>query len=105
MSVVSIRHLMPAILGVVGLLVVWSLIRVSRSEKSKINLDDLLLDKDGTTSKSAIVFLGSWAMTTWVIVFLTLTEKLTELYFTAYITAWIVPVVTRFIKPQLELPK
>jgi hypothetical protein len=65
---------------------------------SKISFDDLLLDPDGRMSKSAVVMFGSFALTTWMMVVLTLSGKVTEGYFTAYAAAWIIPSVTKLIR-------
>lgn len=92
------RHGMIVVLALAVLLIMWALERRSRSAKSRIDLDDLLLNEDGKMSKAAAVMFGSFALTTWVIVFLTLNGKLTEGYFAAYITAWVAPVVVKLIK-------
>jgi hypothetical protein len=91
------------ILAMVGLLICMALVlrallRRDRDEASKISFDDLLLDPDGRMSKSAIVMFGSFAMTTWVIIYLTLAGKMTEGYMGLYLTAWVAPAVTKLIK-------
>ena len=92
------RHGMIAVLAVAVLLIMWSVERRSKSAASRINLDDLLLGDDGRMSKPAAVMFGSFALTSWTIVYLTLTNKLTETYFGAYIAAWVVPAVVKIIK-------
>jgi hypothetical protein len=89
---------MLVVLAILSFVLAWSLIRRSRSDQSGINLDDLLLGEDGKISKAAAVMLGSFVMTSWVIVYLTLTNKLTEGYFGAYLLAWVSPTVTKLIK-------
>lgn len=91
------------ILGVIGLLVVViAIISVlwhrDKSSASKIDFDTLLLDVDGRMSKSAIVMFGSFGMTTWMMVFLTLEGKMSEGYLTIYGGLWIIPAVTKLIK-------
>ena len=88
---------LAAILGVVVILAYFTLRARSRSGASAINLDDLLLGEDGKVSKAAAVMMGSFAGTTWVIVYLTLCDKLTEGYFAAYLAAWVAPSVTKLI--------
>lgn len=85
-----------ALLAIVGALVL-SLIHRHRSALSLINLEDLLLGDDGRISKAAAVMLGAFALTTWVIAYLTVNDKLTEGYFVAYLGAWVAPTVTRLI--------
>jgi len=89
---------MAALLGVLILCGAWVLHRRSLNHNSKIVLDDLLLGDDGKMSKSAAVMFGSFVLTSWVIVFLTMTDKLDSVYFAAYIAAWVIPAVTRLIK-------
>lgn len=94
---------MYAILACAVLAILWSLERRSKSSLSKFHFDDLLLDENGKTSKAAAVMFGSFVVTTWVIVFLAVNEKLTEGYFGAYIAAWVAPVVANIIKgPQVQ---
>jgi hypothetical protein len=98
------------ILAVIGLLtLVVIIIRVlwtrDKDEASKVCFDDLLLDPDGRMSKSAIVMFGSFGMTTWLMVFLALSDKMSEGYLTIYGGLWIIPSVTKLIKgvaPQQE---
>jgi hypothetical protein len=93
------RHVMYAILGVVTLLIARALRRRSSSALSKLNLDKLLLDDEtGKISKGACVMFGSFALSTWCIVFLTVEGKLTESYFGAYLAAWVAPTVTKILK-------
>jgi len=65
--------------------------------RSRINFDDLLLGEDGKLSKAAAVMMGSFAMTTWLMVYLAMNEKMTEGYFTAYLGAWVLPTVAKLV--------
>ena len=78
--------------------IVRSLVVRDRSNASKINLDDLLIGDDGKVSKGAAVMLGSFAVTSWMMVFLTLNDKVTEGYFASYLGVWVIPVVAKIIK-------
>lgn len=89
-----------AALAIILLAILISLFRRDRNSHSKIDLEDLLLDKDGKLSKPAFVLLGAFLMTTWVIIYLTWTGKLTEAYFGAYLAAWVAPTITQLFKPQ-----
>ena len=74
-----------------------SLLKSNKSQRSKINLEDLLIGEDGRTSKAAAVMLGAFAMTTWMMIYLTLSSRITEGYFGLYMTAWVAPTVTNLI--------
>lgn len=97
-----------ALIGALLIILLSILRAIHRRDKdtgSAINLEDLLLGDDGRLSKAAIVMLGSFALTSWVIVYLTLSDKLTEGYFAAYGGFWIAPVVVRLFKSgQADAP-
>ncbi len=89
---------MMSALMLILIFIVWIMFKRSKDPESNIYLDDLLLGEDGKMSKASVVMLGSFLMTTWVIIHLTLTDKLTEGYMTIYAGVWITPVVTKLIK-------
>lgn len=90
---------MPLILALIVLGIGWGLLRRWRNGASRINLDDLLLDDvTGKTSPSRAVLIGSFALTTWTIVYLTLSGKLTEGFFGLYVGGWVAPAVAKIIK-------
>lgn len=91
------KILMVAVLLTTVFSIVGMLIRRDRSTVSAINLEDLLLGEDGKLSKAAAVMMGAFAMTTWLMVYLTLNAKMTEGYLAIYVGAWIAPTVTRLI--------
>ncbi len=70
----------------------------NKDEDSAVNFDDLILGDDGKLSKGACVMLGAFALTSWMMVHLTITGKLTEGYLGIYVAAWITPAVTKLIK-------
>jgi hypothetical protein len=72
--------------------------RRNRSAASKIALDDLLLGDDGRISKAAAVMMASLFVTSWVIVYQTITHQLTDTGFAAYLAAWVAPSVAKIIK-------
>lgn len=94
------RHevILVAILGLVILVILWSLERRNKNTASHIHLDDLLLGPDGKASKAAFVMGGSFVVTTWVIIFETLNRSLSDTIFAAYCGFWVVPAVTALIK-------
>lgn len=89
-----------AMVGLLALVVVVTRVLWARDKDaaSKINFDDLLLDVNGRMSKSAAVMFGAFAMTTWMMIFLTLEGKMSEGYLTIYGGLWIIPAVTKLIK-------
>ncbi len=91
------QYLMPIMLVAIILLIGRSLLARSRDKKSKIDLDDLLIGEDGKLSKAAAVMMGAFAMTTWMMVFLTVAEKMTEGYLAIYGGLWVGPTVTALI--------
>lgn len=98
------EHIMFAILACAILLILWGLERKNADRHSHFSFDDLLTE-NGKTSKAACVMFGSFAATTWLLVFLTATGKITEGYFGLYLTAWVAPAVTRIIKgPEAAAP-
>lgn len=103
-SLFTTRMGMAFILVFVLIALLYSLVRRDRSASSNIDLEDLLIGEDGRFSKAAAVMLGSFLLTSWVIVYLTLQGKLTEGYFTAYIGAWVVPTVVKLISSKSNNP-
>lgn len=91
------KILMASALILVIIAIVYVLIKRDRSIVSAINLEDLLLGEDGKLSKAAAVMMGSFALTTWLMVYLALGGKMTEGYLAIYVGAWIAPTVTRLI--------
>lgn len=91
------KYLMLAALLVALVLIVRTLRHWNDAPGSKISIEDLLVGDDGRISKAAAVMMGAFAVTTWVIVYVTLTGKLTDILFGAYLTAWVVPTTTALI--------
>lgn len=93
-----------SVLIIVILIVGWLLHRRDADDKSKLNLEDLLLGEDGRLSKAAAVMMGAFALTTWLMAYLALTGKMTEGYLAIYVGAWIAPTVTTLIKRPGDVP-
>lgn len=86
---------------VLALCIAWMLVAVIRSSRhpdSALKIEDLLLGEDGRMSKAATVMLGSFFLTSWLMVYLTSAGKMTEGYLGIYVAAWIAPTVTVLIK-------
>lgn len=93
----QIKILMIIALALVVLLVTRALVKRNQSAASRLNFDDLLLGDDGKASKAAAVMFGAFGCTTWLMVYLALTAKMTEGYFAAYLAAWVAPTIMRLI--------
>lgn len=93
---VSIDWMVVALI-IVLIVIVVSLYRAQKDGSNTLDLYDLVME-NGRLSKSAFVMMGSWAVTSWMMVTLTLNGKMTEGIFGLYCTAWIAPVVTKIIK-------
>lgn len=103
MHIVGREHIMFAILAIAILAILWTLERKSRNTRSAFSFDELLTE-NGKTSKAACVMFGSFAATTWLLMFLTATGKITEGYFGLYLTAWVAPAVAKIIKGDAAPP-
>lgn len=79
--------------------VAWCIVEARRLNKREDNTFEILdlLMENGHISKAAVVMMGSFALTTWMMITLTLKDKLTEGYLGIYVAAWITPVVVRLI--------
>lgn len=87
-----------AALLIVALVIAWSLYRAHRVQDNTFNLLDLIME-NGRVSKLACVFLGSFGVTSWLMVRLTLDGKMTEGYLTAYGALWIIPITAKLFSP------
>ena len=85
-------------------LIALTLRRSNANAASKFSLDDLLLGDDGKASKAAAWAHGAFFFTTWMMIFLTLREKMSEGYLAIYVAAWITPTVTRLVKNPAAPP-
>ena len=87
-----------ASLLIVALVIAWSLYRAHLMPGNAFSLLDLVME-NGRVSKLACVFLGSFAVTSWLMVRLTLDGKMTEGYLAAYGALWIVPITAKLFAP------
>ena len=90
---------------IISLVVAWSLYRAHMVQDNQFNLLDLLME-NGRVSKLACVFLGSFGVTSWVMVRLTLDNHMSEAYLAAYGALWIVPITAKLFAapPQPSAP-
>jgi hypothetical protein len=82
----------------VAMLLARSFFKRDKDSSSAIKLDDLLVDPlTGKISKAAAVLMGSFAISSWVIIYITLTGKLTDVLFAAYLAVYATPAVVKII--------
>ena len=93
-----------ALLAIIALVFTWNVYRAQRNTALSFDLFDLILE-NGRVSKASVAFMVTLAATTWVMIRLTMDGKLTELYFGAYGTMWVAPIVARlFTNPANKGP-
>jgi len=83
-----------AALLIVALVITWSFYRAHKNPQITFDLFDLLMES-GRLSRIAVAFMATLVVTSWVIVRLTIEGKLTEGLFTAYVAAWVAPIVAK----------
>lgn len=87
---------MVTILAVAAGFVIVSFWRAHRKPGFDFNVFDLIMDK-GKISKFALVFMITFAVSTWLVVVRELKGTLTEGFFGIYCAIWITPVVTKLL--------
>ncbi len=83
-----------AALLIFTLLLVWSFICAHRDPNFKLDLFDLVME-NGRLSRTAFAFMVTLLVTSWVMIYLTLDGSLTDILFSAYLAAWVAPIVAR----------
>lgn len=73
-----------------------SALRMHLNRKNPFDILDLLME-NGRISKASVVMMGAFALTSWILLSLTLKDKLTEGYLGIYVGAWIAPIVVRLL--------
>lgn len=88
---------------IVALAVAWSFYRSHRNPAIQFDLFDLLME-GGRLSRIACAFMATLIVTSWVVIRLTVEGKLTEGLFTAYVAAWVAPIVAKLFStpPKAE---
>jgi hypothetical protein len=89
---------MDGALLIIALCIAWSFYRAHRSPEFSFNVFDLLMD-GGRVSRLACVFLGSFLVSSWIMVRMTLDGKMTELIFAAYGAMWVAPIIGKLFAP------
>ncbi len=88
---------------IVALAIAWSMYRAHRNAAFTFNLFDLIMD-NGRVSRLACVFIGSFLVTSWIMVRLTIDGKMTEGYMAAFGALWIVPITAKLFSPAPITP-
>lgn len=88
--------IMALILAAALLVVILTSLSLHRNPDNHFDILDLFMENNHL-SKAAVVMMGTFGLTTWMMVELTLSGKMTEGYFGLYAAAWITPVVVRLI--------
>ena len=86
-----------AALLIVALVIAWSFYKAHKNEEGRFaafNLLDLLLE-NGRVSRIACAFMATLVVTSWVVIKLTIENKLTDVIFGAYLTAWVAPIIAK----------
>jgi hypothetical protein len=86
--------------AVLLLMVLWSLYRAHKGN-SDFNLLDLVMQK-GRADKLAVVFIGSWAIHSWIMITLTDQGKMNEGFITLYAATWIAPIMAKIFAKAPE---
>ena len=97
------RDIMLGVLALASVLLVLSFWRAHRDALAQFNAFDLIME-NGRVSKIALAFMVAFAVTTWVIVYLALRDKLTEGYLTSYGVMWVAPLVTKVVFNKNDAP-
>ena len=94
---------MQAVLAVTFLVVLLSFWRAHHNKSSIFNAFDLVME-NGRVSKIAVSFMGVFGVTTWVIIDLQVSGKLTEGFFATYGAMWVAPLVAKVVFNKSEMP-
>ncbi len=95
---------MLIILGCGAALIALSVWRAHRASGNRFDAFDLIME-GGKVSKIALAFMLVLAVTTWIVVDLTIKGKLTEGYFTMYGGMWVVPLVAKVVFNKADAPE
>lgn len=92
---------MVVVLGLFAALIGLSLWRAHHAADFNFNVFDLLME-NGRVSKIAVAFMMVLGVTTWVIINLTVKDKMTEGYLMTYGTMWVTPLVAKVVFGRAE---
>lgn len=97
------RDVMLGVLGVAALLIVVTFWRAHRDALKQFNAFDLIME-NGRVSRIALCFMIAFGVTTWLVIYLALRDKMTEGLFLAYGGMWVAPLVAKLVFNQNDMP-
>lgn len=94
-----------AIMAVLLLIILWSFYRAHKDPSFAFNAFDLLME-NGRVSKTAVVFMGAFAVMSWGFIRLVIDGKMSETLFASYGAMWVAPIISRMFaqKPSDPTP-
>ena len=92
-----------AALLIVALSIAWSIYRAQRNPDYTFDLFDILME-NGKLSRLACVFMGSFLVSSWIMIRLTFDAKMTEGMFMAYGTVWVAPIIAKLFSNTTQNP-
>lgn len=75
-------------------------IRLHNNDNSPFRIEAYLTDSEGRPSKVALAFICSFFATTWIVIYLTVVDKMDIAYFSAYCATWVAPILTRIVATE-----
>lgn len=90
---------------IIALVIAWSFYRAHRNSAFSFNVFDLIME-NGRLSRLACVFMGSFGVSSWIMMRLTIDGKMTEGLFMAYGGVWVAPIIAKlFSNASPAMPK
>lgn len=86
-------EVMHAVLAIGALLIAWSFWRAHKRKDIDFDLLDLL-KQNGRASKVAVIIMGAFTASTWIVINRELSGTLASDFFGLYLTAWVAPLIT-----------
>lgn len=84
-------------LAVLVVVILASFYYAHRSRMTGFNAFDLVME-NGRASKTGVICMGAFFITTWIMLHLTLNGRMTEGYLTIYGGLWVAPILARIFK-------
>ena len=82
------------VLILVGLVVVWSLVRAHRNPAVDINLFDLVME-NGRLSKVSVGYMVTLVVSSWVLIRAAYDSKSLDIIYAAYGAMWVTPLIAK----------
>lgn len=87
-------YYMYGILALFTALVATSFYRLQKDKSNDFNLFDLLME-GGRVSRIAVAFMVTLIVTSWIMLKLSIDQKMTEGYLVSYGAMWVAPIIAR----------